>query len=80
MNESMQEKDVQFLLGQLSGQLAALQGSMTTMATQLSALDTRLQKNENETSKLTVKIGLLAIVAGGVGSLLMELSLKYIFK
>lgn len=65
-----------FMLGQLTGQVAALVTTVNNMSITITNLDARLQKNEKDTNILTFKIAMIGIVAGGVGSIIMTVLYK----
>lgn len=67
------EKNIEYQLGQLTGQVAALVAQVASMQVTMVGLDTRLRENERDTTKLMVKMGTLATIAGGVGSLLLNI-------
>jgi hypothetical protein len=65
--------NIEYQLGQLTGQVAALVAQMAAMQVTMSGLDARLRENERDTTKLMVKMGTLATVAGGIGSLILNI-------
>ena len=69
--------NIDYLLGQLSGQVTSLTATVASLSTIIASLDARLQKNERETTALSVRMGLFGLVAGGMGSFLMEMLLKF---
>lgn len=73
-------EDSKILLGELRGQLSSLLTLVNNQTNVINSLDTRLRKNEDETTKLTVKMTVIGIVAGGFGSFATTFILKIIFK
>lgn len=73
-----QPNDIGFKLGELTGQMHSLIATINHMNEALSKMDQRLQKNEKVTTELTVKMAILGIGSGGVGSLAMTFLMQYI--
>lgn len=65
----MADKSTDFLIGELSGEVSALVTQNATIITMLTGMDVRLRENEKATNSLTVKMSLLGVLSGGVGSL-----------
>lgn len=59
---------LEFVIGQLSGQVIALQATCSLMAASITSLESRLRNTEEQTVKLMVKVGIIGIVAGGLGT------------
>lgn len=74
----MEQNNLDYLVGTLSGQISSLIATVNQMAGTISNLDARLQRNERQTTALTVRMGILGLISGGVGSFLMELILKFV--
>lgn len=68
MNE---DSKIEFKLGELTGQVASLLEAVKN-------IDNRLQRNEKETTRLGVKMGIIGIAAGAIGSFGMSVALKFI--
>jgi len=85
----MSEKgSIDFQLGELKGQMTALVSTVTMLSASIDSrfsgisgsiekLDARLRNTEADTIRLTVKIGLLGIISGGLGSLLVNYITKH---
>ena len=65
-------------IGELKGQMSALLSTVAMLTNTVNQIDTRLRQAEFDTIKLSVKMGLLGIVAGGLGSFLMSYILKFL--
>lgn len=72
------ESSIQFQLGQLTGQVTALSGMIGEVNKSLSAMESRLRVNEMNVTSLAVKMAVIGIVAGGLGSFFMSYILKVI--
>jgi len=70
-------EDVALQIGELKGQMSALLSTVAMLANTINQIDSRLRQAEFDTIKLSVKMGLLGIVAGGLGSFLMSYALKF---
>lgn len=73
MDKMIQSKDVDFLLGQITGQVASLNVIVQDIAC-------RLAKQEKETLALSIKMSLLGVISGGVGSLIASFFLRHLDK
>lgn len=73
MDKMIQSKDVDFLLGQITGQVA----SLNVIVQDISC---RLAKQEKETLALSIKMSLLGVISGGVGSLIASFLLRHLDK
>lgn len=67
-------------IGELKGQMSALLSTVAILTTAVNKIDTRLRQAEFDTIKLSVKMGLLGMAAGGLGSFLMSYFLKFFVK
>ena len=65
-------------IGELKGQMSAVLSTISMLNNTVNQIDTRLRQAEFDTIKLSVKMGLLGIVAGGFGSFLMSYLLKFL--
>lgn len=63
-------------LGHVTGQLSALISTVNAMTETICELESRLRQSEKETTKIAAMIGTLGIVAGGVGTFLMNMIFK----
>lgn len=70
------ETSIQFQLGQLTGQVTALSAMISEVNKSLSAMETRLRVNEMNVTSLAVKMAVIGIIAGGLGSFFMSYILK----
>lgn len=73
MTLELQIGDLKGQIGELRGQVAALIASNAQQTSLIQSIDERLRNNENSTTKLGVKMSLIGIAAGGVGSVLVGL-------
>jgi hypothetical protein len=64
---------IEFKLGQLTGQVLALTASMQEMITTIKSIETRMNVNEKDTTKLSVKMSFIGATAGILGSGLMSI-------
>lgn len=67
-------------IGQLMGQVQALMSTVGEMSAAITRLEERLRKNEENTTVLTVKMSLVGVISGGLGSLLISLVGKMLTK
>ncbi len=65
-------------IGQISGELRSLVATVNTMAIAINHMDDRLRKSESDAARMAARIGLLGIIAGGVGTFIMDLLIKKI--
>lgn len=65
-------------IGELKGQVSALISTVGMLSNTVNQIDTRLRQAEFDTIRLSVKMGLLGIAAGGLGSFLMSYLLKFL--
>lgn len=70
------EKNLEFQLGNLTGQINALIVSLNAVQATVSALDARLREQEKHAVKVATGIGVIGVIAGGVGTLIMDLFVK----
>lgn len=64
---------IEFKLGQLTGQVIALTTSMQEMISSIKSIETRMNTNEKDTTKLNVKMSFIGATAGILGSGIMSL-------
>lgn len=76
----MEGENVNYLIGDLSGQLRAQTQQLTDIQSRLVSMDARLRVAENNTTKLTVQMGLVGIISGGIGSALLQVITSLILK
>lgn len=67
-------------IGQLMGQVQSLMSTVGEMSAAITRLEERLRKNEENTTVLTVKMSLVGVISGGLGSLLISLVGKMLTK
>jgi hypothetical protein len=60
--------DVSFLIGQLTGSVNALTEQVANMSITINSLDERLRSNEKSTTILTVKMAMVGVSSGAIGS------------
>lgn len=60
-------------IGQLMGQVQSLMGTVGGMSAAITRLEERLRKNEENTTVLTVKMSLVGVVSGSLGSLIITI-------
>lgn len=60
-------------IGQLMGQVQSLMSTVGGMSAAITRLEERLRKNEENTTVLTVKMSLVGVVSGGLGSLIITI-------
>lgn len=65
-------------IGEIIGKLSSLVSTVNGISSYMSEIDNRLRQSEKEVVKIAVKIGLLGIVAGGIGTFLMHYAAKHI--
>lgn len=58
------------------GQVQALMSTINSMATTIKGLDDRLRANEKDTTVLSIKMSLIGIISGAIGSLAISLISK----
>jgi multidrug resistance efflux pump len=75
---SQEDHNLALQIGELKGQMSALLSTVAMLTNTVNQIDTRLRQAEFDTIKLSVKMGLLGIVAGGLGSFLMSYILKFL--
>lgn len=73
-----QNQGLALQIGELKGSVAALISTVSMLNNAINQLDARLRQTESDTIKLSVKMGLLGVVAGGLGSFLMSYLLKFL--
>lgn len=78
MGNEVSELNLQ--IGQLMGQVQSLMGTVGGMSAAITRLEERLRKNEENTTVLTVKMSLVGIISGSLGSLLISLLGKFLSK
>lgn len=67
---------LEFQIGQLTGLVTSLNSQVASMSVTITSLDKRLRDNENNTTILMVKMSLLGMGSGAIGSLLLNLITK----
>lgn len=72
--------DLGFQIGKLTGQVTALVAQVSAMTATIALLDDRLRKNETNTTVLTVKMSLIGVFSGSVGSLAVSIIQHYFIK
>lgn len=77
MDEQVQN-NIEFQIGELTGQMSSLITTVNALSALISSLDMRLRNNEKDTTVLGVKMGILGVIAGAVGSFTMSLILKVV--
>lgn len=65
--------EINLQLGRLMGQVEALMSTVNLMSATIKGLDNRLRINETNTTVLSVKMSLIGIISGAIGSLAMSL-------
>lgn len=60
-------------IGQLMGQVQSLMSTVGGMSAAITRLEERLRKNEENTTVLTVKMSLVGVVSGSLGSLIITI-------
>jgi hypothetical protein len=73
-----EHESLEFRIGQLTGQVSAMTSAFNQLSTDFGKMSERMRNNEADTTKLTVKMSLLGMAAGGVGSLAITLISKLI--
>ena len=74
------DNNMEFNIGRLTGQVSALITTINSMSTTINSLDTRLRSNEQETTKLTVKMALIAACSGALGSAIVGVVTSWLTK
>lgn len=69
---------IQFQIGQLTGQVTALIATVNAMSTTMNALESRLRENERDTTKLNVKMAVLGMASGALGSFGMSFLMRWV--
>lgn len=71
----MADKDdsILFQIGQMAGQLNAVNASVLSIQGTLVALETRLREQEKQSTRTATIIGLVGVIAGGMGSFVMNI-------
>jgi len=70
--------DVSFLIGQLTGSVNALTEQVANMSITIDSLDERLRSNEKSTTILTVKMAMVGVSSGAIGSFAMSVFQAFI--
>lgn len=73
-----QENAINFKLGELSAHTSEIHQQLGMLHNVCTGIDGRLRLVEGHVKELSVKIALIGIFSGGVGSFLMSLVLKHI--
>ena len=68
--------EINLQLGRLMGQVQLLMSTINSMATTIKGLDDRLRVNETNTTILSIKMSLIGIISGAIGSLAISLISK----
>ena len=63
-------------IGQLMGQMTALISTVQGMSETITRLENRVTQNEKDILKVAVKMSVIGIAAGGIGSFAMNYALK----
>lgn len=63
-------------IGQLMGQMTALISTVQGMSETITRLENRVTQNEKDILKVAVKMSVIGIAAGGIGSFAMNYLLK----
>lgn len=70
------DHEIHLQIGQLMGQMQALVETVKSLTNTMQKIEERLRLNETNTTKLSVKMSLIGLISGGVGSLALQILIK----
>jgi hypothetical protein len=76
----MTGENLEYQIGKLTGQVTALVTQVSAMSSTIALLDERLRRNETNTTALMVKMSMIGVLSGAVGSVSIALVQHFIFK
>lgn len=76
----MTGENLEYQIGKLTGQVTALVTQVSAMSSTIALLDERLRRNETNTTALMVKMSIIGVVSGAVGSVSIALVEHFLLK
>lgn len=71
-------RELAYQLGALEGRVSSIQETLNSTNQAIFRLEERLRKNESDTTSIMVKVGALSSLAGGIGSIIVQVILSQV--